>query len=403
VRERHDAGVRVRRVAFSAPLSAVLCACLGAAIPAQTPRVLPRGGQAYFPLRPGSIWKFRRTAAAGVQSAVELSCRGPVVSGKWQAFELVERSEQDVGFEYWHTDDDGVWKHGEGRPRSAMAGMAPRSPLRFLPAPVGIQTSWDTEAMVPPQGGNGAWPTVVHHGTIDTFADAVTVPAGEFVAVKVTLGFSWPESEDGEQTIIWFVPGIGPVQREVYDVAAGRATLRWRDELVTHTAGPEVVPDPLAVAAAFVAAHGDRWPDGPPALAAVDLPVQDAAVVSRFVVVGTQVPRTLLAVRGETAAVVDLADANTLRELWAAEVVAPAPGPRTFAGGDLRRFATLCLQLRAVSAGGALAPVHIRSSRMSTSGGPDGFVQSGSFDDGAHRVELQVKNGELQGVTVSTK
>lgn len=382
-----------------------LALALGAAGAAQDRRVLPQSGDAYFPLRPGAAWKYRRTQAGGVASDLQLTCRGPVAAGNRRAFELVARTDDGVGFEYWNADASGVWEHpnanmGSGA-MAAASGMTAGMPARWLPTPVGVETTWEWQAPVRPRGGTGRWPTAQYRGAIDTFAESIEVPAGAFEAVKVSTWFRWPDSDDGQRTVLWLVPGTGPVRREVYDIEAGQETLRYRDDLTAFTPGPDTGPDLLATATTFVAAHGDLWPE-PPVLQVLELPLQESAIVTRFVLATGASGRKLLAVDGETTTIVDLGDIASLRALWASDAIPPAPAAGT-GSANLTRFAKLCCMLRRSLASGKAEPVRFGMSRTSSSGGPDGFVHTGTFFDGDDQIAVTVKDGTLQQVKFGSK
>ncbi|MEZ5962357.1 MAG: hypothetical protein R3F56_00795 [Planctomycetota bacterium] len=381
-------------------------ACAGGAV-AQERRVLPRSGEAYFPLRAGALWKFRRTRAGGVASSVELLCRGRVASGKNEGFELWVTADGDEpgGYEYWRADATGLFEFNVankvGSPASPTPGLLTYVPVRWLPTPVGVETEWTWSSPVRPREGSGRWPTAEFRGAVEHFADELVVPAGKFEGVKVSVVFRWPESEEGLRTVMWFVPGVGPVRREVYDLGAAGETLRERDELVEFAPGPTEVADPSQAAARFVAANRALWPGEEPTLRVLEIPPLDSAVASSFVLATAGDDRRVLAVMGDEVTPIDFARIDSLRALWKGET-RPSTGKSNT--GALATFAKLCLLLQQAARGVAVAaPVRFRTTRMTGVGNAAGFTHTGSFATATDEVEVVVKDGDLRSVTIKAK
>lgn len=369
--------------------------------PAPDRRVPGRTGGDYFPLQVGSVWIYTRTDPTGARSEVEVTCRGEARSGRVTAFELGARAETGGRYEYWRVDDAGVWRH-TGYSNGDMPGLVADTAARYLACPLGLETVWSWKQRLAPalaqlmgREFDAREPAPHRAQILDTGAE-VEVPAGTFRTVCVQIDMQPDPGGFGQRVVMWFAPGVGPVRRETFNLDANTQSIIERDELRKFTPGPEVPPDPLEVARAFVQAHGELWPVGEPGLELVALSLGNSAMVSRFVRVVAKEGPQVLRVGLDGVAPFDLDSVSDVQAFFVAESVVAA-ADHTPQHLELNQFSRTYFSLRAVLNGEKADAVSTRSSRSSSSSGPGGTVRSGTFTSSrGEQLDLAFTNGKLE-------
>ncbi len=374
---------------------------------AQDRPALGRTGADWFPLGTGAKWTYARTDQTGARSEILVTCRGEAKAGRTEAFELGTRTEESGSYEYWRVDDAGVWRHA-GLGDGVMPGLTAEAGARWLACPIGLETSWSWKQRLEPAltrlVGNefDARELAPYRAELRDLGAEVVVPAGTFRAACVQIDVQPDPGGAGQRVLIWFASGVGPVKRETYNLDANAAVLIERDELKAFTPAPAATAGPLQLAQAFVQAHADLWSQ-PPELELLAFAPGNVAVVNRFVRARAETGPRLLRVAEGVVVPFDLEVGADVQAYFEAESVTAAAN-RLPQHMEMNQFSRLYFALRASLDGPGVPVPTMRSSRSSSSGGPDGMVRSGTFTaSNGDELEMVFRNGKLEKIAFKRK
>jgi len=154
----------------------------------------------YFPLKIGSKWHFKTSAAKFTQQVIKHEQVGETLCA------LMEMTKDGtvVVTEHLAVKDDGIYRY-------SIAGQKPDVPFRVLKLPPRKGDTWDVAVKV----ANDEL-----KGTFVTGEEEVTVPAGKYQAVTATSkGFELTTGDGGKGAGIvfkfWFAPNVGLVKQTI--------------------------------------------------------------------------------------------------------------------------------------------------------------------------------------------
>ena len=159
----------------------------------------PKPAEDYFPLRVGDSWTYRNTEEGGY--TLKVISEEPQAGGPSRF--VVELSSAVKILNTFSKADGWVLLHAERYPEHEGLEAKYEPPKQYLANPLAVGLKWEW---------SGKDPTQVEHSEKNTVAgaEAVTVPAGKFRAMKVVsivTGASIPMTRTN-----WYAEGVGLVK-----------------------------------------------------------------------------------------------------------------------------------------------------------------------------------------------
>lgn len=146
------------------------------AVVAQKPQQPPPD---YFPLRVGDWWKYRSTTADGKQSEFTIKVLSDEKQGDGTNLYLVETLTTFQPINDWYSKPSGwVLMHRIAYPKNEALKAEYHPVKQYLKNPLSVGSAWEWK-------GKGMMGVDIEESSRVTSSEAVEVPAGKFLAMKV--------------------------------------------------------------------------------------------------------------------------------------------------------------------------------------------------------------------------